>query len=237
MVREDLTKRVVDAIGDSEPELVVIDLIDERFDVVTIDGVRYSVNDYYERLGLDEQMRALADDVLPFVSPERDGAFDEAAHVLAARLVGVAPKAHFVLHAAWYTARSADPEVSFYASAPDAVIVRNARLEAHYNALLHAFGDRLHVVEADYDSLVGDPSHKWGLAHYHYVPSYYERIFTQLEEIRAGADLRRPVGALTAPAAKHTGAREPAPRVADVVPGGGVTALRRLRRAVRKLTP
>jgi hypothetical protein len=235
MVREDLTHGILPALEDDQPDVLVIDLIDERFDVVDVDGSNYSVNDYYERLGLDGHLRERADDTVRFVDPRREETFKESAQILAPRLVDALPSTTFVLHQAWYTARTADPAQPFYASAPDAVVVRNERLAAHYESLLHAFGGRLHVVEADHDLLVGDPNHKWGLAHYHYLPAYYEQIFGQLEAIRAGADLRRPVWSVTTPAARHTGARTDVSRAAKLLSRGRSIMLRPLRWAARTL--
>ena len=196
MVREDLTKSILAETIQAQPELVIFDLIDERFDVVEGSGGRFSVNDYYTRLGLEEQLRQVADRTVPFRDADRDQLFEEAVNAMAGAWLAALPDARFVLHRAWYTAHSADPERHpFYSSAPLHVRGTNERLARHYEALHRAFGSRLLVVEPDPDlHLIGDPGHKWGLAHYHYVPSYYVEALAQISRIHAGANPRpRPV--------------------------------------------
>lgn len=207
MVREDLEKSVLDELASKRPDLVVIDLIDERFDLVSVGGAYYSMSDYYERLELDSSMREASDEVLAFRDDERDVAFERAVGALVPQWLEALSDTRFVLHQAWYTARSSDPERPFYASAPTAVAWCNERLAHHYRCLIEAFGGRLHVVEADRDRLLeADPDHKWGLAHYHYVPGYYEQILTQILDVRAGADRTRTPSSVVVPSPAQCGA-------------------------------
>lgn len=223
MVREDLEKSVLAQLATANPDLVVIDLIDERFDLVSVGGAYYSMNDYYERLELEPSMRDASDDLLAFRDDARDAAFEQAVDQLVPKWLEALPDARFVLHLAWYTARSADPEQPFYASAPTAVAWCNERLAHHYRCLIDAFEGRLHVVEAERERfLVADPGHKWGLAHYHYVPGYYTEILTQLLEVRVGADLTRTATSVTPPTPEECGA---APKPAPVPPAAAGVAL------------
>lgn len=230
MVREDLCKSVLSELASKRPELVVIDLIDERFDLVSVGGAYYSMNDYYERLGLESAMRAASTDVLAFRDDARDEAFAEAVSHLVPQWLEALPDTRFVLHLAWYTARSADLAQPFYASAPTAVAWCNRRLAHHYRCLIEAFGGQLHVVEADLERhLVADPGHKWGLAHYHYVPEYYERILSQILEVRRGADLTRTAESVRPPTPAECGAAPDPVRM----PSGGDRATRPVRRRPR----
>lgn len=240
MVREDLEKSVLAQLATKNPDIVVIDLIDERFDLVSVGGAYYSMNDYYERLELEPSMREASDDVLAFRDDARDEAFEEAVRELVPQWLEALPQARFVLHLAWYTARSADPERPFYASAPTAVAWCNERLAHHYRCLIEAFGGRLHVVEADRERLlVADPEHKWGLAHYHYVPGYYAEVLTQILEVRVGADLTTTAETVIAPTSEECGAATTPPRAvssADAEPARErvATFMRRVGRRARR---
>jgi len=128
MVREDLTKEVVTDLVANQPDVLVIDLIDERFDVIRIEQSCYTMSDYYERLGLEPALR----------------------------------------------------EVATHATSS------NEALAAWYASLRSAFGRRLQILEAPRDLLVGDPAHRWGLAHYHYDPEYYTWILTGLHKVADG---------------------------------------------------
>lgn len=186
MVREDLTKEVVADLVASQPDILVLDLIDERFDVVQVCGSWYTMSDYYERLGLVAALRAAASATSSYRSPERPRKFDAAASLLAPELASALPRTRIVLHQAWYTARSADPSVQFYPTATKNALSSNEALSAWYGSLRSAFGRRLHVVEPPRELLVGDPEHRWGLAHYHFVPGYYAWMMAALLKIADG---------------------------------------------------
>lgn len=191
MVREDLTKEVVADLVASQPDVLVIDLIDERFDVVQVRGSWYTMSDYYERLDLVPAVRAAATATSAYRSPERLRQFDAAASFLAPELASALPRTRIVLHQAWYTARSADPAVQFYATATKNALSSNEVLSSWYGSLRSAFGRRLHVVEPPRDLLIGDPKHRWGLAHYHYVPEYYRWMLAALTDLAAGPVMPR----------------------------------------------
>jgi len=186
MVREDLTKEVVADLVLNQPDVLVIDLIDERFDVIQIDQGWYTMSDYYERLGLEPALREVATQTSLYRSPERNLQFRAAASKLAPVLASALPQTRVVLHQAWYTSRTADPAIPFYATATKHAMSSNEALAAWYASLRSAFGRRLHVLEAPRDLLVGDPAHRWGLAHYHYVPEYYTWILTALHKVADG---------------------------------------------------
>jgi hypothetical protein len=186
MVREDLTKEVVADLVASQPDVLVVDLVDERFDVVQVGGSWYTMSDYYERLGLEVAMRFAASVSSAYRSPERAVQFDEAVALLAPELASALPRTHIVLHQAWYTARTADPAQPFYSTATKHAMSSNESLARWYASLRHGFGRRLHVLEPPRELLVGDPAHRWGLAHYHYVPEYYTWMLAALNGVADG---------------------------------------------------
>lgn len=189
MVREDLAKTILHEAVATQPAVMIFDLIDERFDLLRVGPSWYSANDYYPRLELEDDLRAASERTVAFRDADRDELFPQAVRELAQQWMDALPDTQFVLHRAWYTARSADPDNHpFYASAPQAVRWCNERLARHYAALHEAFGTRLLVVEPDPDRhLVADPGHKWGLAHFHYVPGYYESCLEQIRRIAEGS--------------------------------------------------
>ncbi|WP_461045869.1 DUF6270 domain-containing protein [Terrabacter koreensis] len=234
-VREDLVKAIVPALQEASPELIIFDLIDERFDVVVVGEGRYTLNDYYTRLGLEDALRAEGDDLSAFRDADREELFAEAVAVVAPQLIESLPQTKFVLHQAWYTARCIGPDAEFYASAGRHVAWTNARLAHHYTVLIAAFGNRLHVVEPDRaECLVADSEHRWGLAHYHYVPEYYEQAGRQLAAIRSGPLLAEPAAVPTPPTPAESGAEHPerVPAAAPTSDGQRVLDGLRRRRSV-----
>ena len=226
-VREDFDKTIVGALIESDPDLVVFDLIDERFDIVALAGSSYTLSDYYTRVGVEEPLREASEHLSQFKDEERGDLFAEAACVIAPQLIGPLPATKFVLHQAWYTARSTDPDQVFYDSAADHVAWNNRRLAHHYAALIDAFGDRLHVIEADRAScLVSDPGHRWGLAHFHYTPEYYEQIARALEAVHLGNLTCAPSAHPAVPTPAESGAQE---QVQAVLPPAAVDVPRESR--------
>lgn len=233
MVREDLTSAVVGLVDTAQPHVLVIDLIDERFDVVDVAEGRYTVSDYVGRAGLEAELRERASRVSRFRDEDRQADFAEAVDRLAPELLKKLPDTRIVLHQAWFTARSADPDAQqFYASAPAVTAWANNRLAGHYATLRGAFAGRLHVVEAPRELLIGDPAHRWGLAHYHYVPGYYESVLAQLEGI-AGGPVAPPPGASVPPADTPDPAITGAEAVAVRPPATPVK--KRRKRSVRRI--
>ena len=186
MVREDLTKEVVGDLAVSQPDVLVVDLVDERFDVVQVGGSWYTMSDYYGRLGLEPVMRDVATVTSSYRTPDRARQFTAAAALLAPELASALPRTRIVLHQAWYTARTADPATPFYPTATRHAMSSNEALAVWYTSLRSSFGRRLHVIEPPREMLVGDPAHRWGLAHYHYVPEYYAWMLSALGSIANG---------------------------------------------------
>jgi len=186
MVREDITKEVVADLVASQPDMLVVDLIDERFEVVQVLGSWYTMSDYYERLKLRDQLHAAATSISLYRSPERQQQFKVAASLLAPELVSALPKTRIVLHQAWYTAKSVDPAVPFYPTAPKHAASSNEALSGWYRSLRSAFGRRLHILEPPRDLLIGDPGHRWGLMHYHYIPEYYTWMLAAMGDLADG---------------------------------------------------
>jgi hypothetical protein len=212
MVSEDRDHSILERTAGTAPDLVIFDLIDERFDVVKVGDAYYTVSDYYGRLELEEPLRDAATETVPFRDQAREPLFAAAAADLAPKWLAALPDTRFALHQAWYTARAADPAYRFYSSAPTHVAWSNRRLAAHYAALRTAFGQRLHIIEPNRrDHLIADAEHKWGLAHFHYVPSYYEQALAQIEGIASGpleAGPAKPTR-LTVPSPAESGAEGP----------------------------
>ena len=157
-------------------------------------------------------MREAASETVPFRDDAREAMFAEAVAELAPKWLEALPTTRFALHQAWYTARAADPAQRFYPSAPAHVAWSNRRLAAHYAALRDAFGSRLHIIEPERRAhLVADAGHKWGLAHFHYVPSYYQQVLAQVEAVVAGP-LHARRSRLTVPSPAESGAEATATR-------------------------
>lgn len=189
-VRTDLSKTGLDDIIRFRPDIVLLDFIDERFDLLVGDGAVVTASWELETSGWD---------ALPPLMPLRrlDALGDADATLwrrsldaLATLFTPGAPLsgARPVLHAAAWAGALRDASGRTEALEPDLEITpgrrasraaHNARL-ARMHALTCAAIPGLEVVKAP-DSLVfSDPDHVWGLSPFHYVGDYYAEIWRQL---------------------------------------------------------
>jgi hypothetical protein len=188
VVREDLVGDVFEQVIAAQPHVLLIDLIDERFDVVRVGPRWYTMSDYYGRAGLEAPMRSLAEEAVAYRSPERAELFRAAVARVAPVLARALPRTRLVLQQAWYTARSVDPEAGeFYSTATAHAVSSNEALAGFYESLRTSFGRRLHVIEPDRaQHLCSDPAHRWGLMHFHYVPGYYHDVLADVLKVARG---------------------------------------------------
>ena len=189
-LRTDLSKTGLDEIIRFRPDIVLLDFIDERFDLLVGDGAVVTASWELETSGWD---------ALPPLMPLRrlDALGDADATLwrrsldaLATLFTPGAPLsgARPVLHAAAWAGALRDASGRTEALEPDLEITpgrrasraaHNARL-ARMHALTRAAIPGLEVVKAP-DSLVfSDPDHVWGLSPFHYVGDYYAEIWRQL---------------------------------------------------------
>lgn len=193
MVREDLAKDVVDQVVAGQPDLVVLDLIDERFPVLRFDRSWVTWSNYLEQVPALTELEEHADERLPFGDERRHDLFRAAAGSRLVALAEALPKVPLVLHQAWFTAASSDPEVRMYEGAAAHSERMNSALERSYDAMSDALGDRLVRVEAPRTTLFADAGHRWGLAHFHYVPEYYTPMLATLTALARGEHAAAPV--------------------------------------------
>ena len=185
MVREDLGRLVVERLIEARPNLVVIDLIDERFDLIdTGDGVWITESDYLSQTSMHEELTGFPRNALR--SPDRLTLFAAAAPVIAARLTTGLPDVPFVLHAAFFTPIPTDDTTTFYTSAGENAVITNEVLAACGQLIQQSLGDRVLTFTPRPEVMRADAGHKWGLLMYHCEREYYFDLLDALEAAANG---------------------------------------------------
>lgn len=183
MVREDLGKSIVDRLVQHRPDIVVLDLVDERLQLLRLGKGWITGSDYLQRTELWTRALAEADEVSSMTQPKRRKLFAAAAKRVVRRLVRDLPGTTFVLHEAPYTTRVADgtslpePQAGWARSLDAAQRPMMEVLEAE-------FGPRLVRVTPPPEVSVADPEHRWGITSYHYVEAYYHWLIDALLVVR-----------------------------------------------------
>jgi hypothetical protein len=248
VVGEDLDKTIVERLVASEPDVVVIDLIDERFDVVQVEEGAWITASTY--LGQSDFGRALRHSGLPRMtpsSPERPAAFDAAVGSLAGRLLDLPADVPVVLHCAWFTVLGLDGEPAFAEDRYQYAHRHNVRLAAYATAIRDALGDRAVLLLPRDDMLRADPDHQWGLDHFHYGQAYYDEFLAAIVCAAEGRDHPllqrggeiRPPGAMAALAKQAWRRKAAAARAESGATGatGTAASARGWRRTLGALAP
>lgn len=230
MVREDFGRLVVERLVASAPDLVVFDLIDERFDVLdTGAGAWITESDYLKGTPMFEDLADVPRN--PLLSAVRAQLFARSVDQLAPRLLEALPGVPIVLHGSFYTSVSTDPEAQFYANATRDAALMNAALATLGRELQRGFGDRILTYVGDPATRVADAGHKWGLSMYHYAEPYYVDLLDALEAVVAGRTHRLLLerGAPIEPPSVAVEAESVRRRLRQRLPAPVLTAYRSLR--------
>ncbi|MGB2710080.1 MAG: DUF6270 domain-containing protein [Conexibacter sp.] len=173
----DFQKTFFATLAEARSEWLVVDLIDERFDILrgTPEGAFVTRSSAFQAAGLDEA------DQLGLVPVRRMSSlgcelFDLAARDFAARVSAIIPPERVVLHRAlWCTRYVRDGEVrEFPPERLELCRRQNAMLVRGYDALERAFGGRAVTIELDPERELADAGHRWELEPFHYAATYNE---------------------------------------------------------------
>jgi hypothetical protein len=172
-VLADFQKTFFRDLADTRPDWLVIDLIDERFDLLRSDGSFVTRSSAYQAAGLGEQGdRQL--ELVRRMSEEGCALFEAAAPEFASRVLEVVPSERVVLHRAlWCTHYRRDGEVlPFPDDRMELCRRQNAMLDRAYGLLEAAFGREVTTLAVDPARDLADAHHRWQLEPYHYERSY-----------------------------------------------------------------
>ena len=170
MVSCEINKELPKLISSSpSDQIIVLDLIDERFHLLRVEGVLYSRSGEFQKLGgLESKLEAK----LSFQNrPELDEWKAGVAELL--RLAGTN---RIVLNKAKWASNNELDEVCWN---EEEVSQANRTLEYMY-AYIEGLGVTK-VIEYPTDLIKIDSSHKWGVSPFHYIPSFYQHAMQELE--------------------------------------------------------
>ncbi|WP_282266845.1 DUF6270 domain-containing protein [Stenotrophomonas sp. PS02298] len=175
MIRGDIEKNCFSVLSESSAAEVIVDLIDERFSIIEVAGGYLTESASFVKAGL---LQRLPDGAQKISFLSRDEVDRQALVAFAGKLRQTG-KRIFIHKAFWATSFVDNGQLldfekkDFYARMNDGLVWR-------YELLSDLLPEAA-VLQAPADSRVSDPAHRWGLAPFHYVPSYYDSIRAQLD--------------------------------------------------------
>lgn len=178
-VLEDFDKRFIAELEGERLDWLVVDLIDERFDVLRTPSSFVTCSSAYQSAGLAredgfERIRRLTGEAATLL--------EEAVATFVARVTAVlAPERVIVHRARWLTRfRDGDAVHDFPA---DFAAHHNAALDHGYDALERHLGGRAHAIALDDGRYLADARHRWALEPCHYEADYNAAALARLRAL------------------------------------------------------
>ncbi|HZO36323.1 MAG TPA: DUF6270 domain-containing protein [Solirubrobacteraceae bacterium] len=167
----DFEKTFFASLAATRPDWLVIDLIDERFDLLCVGDSFVTNSSALQAADLDGQ--TLEGEHLRRMSAEGCELFDRAVAAFAERVTAIVPAERVLLHRALWCPRYRDDDaiVDFDERRIELCRLQNAMLTRGYDALADAFGSTASLA-VDPASDVADAAHHWKLEPFHYTSSY-----------------------------------------------------------------
>lgn len=189
-VVQDVAKQGLEALLAFRPTHLILDLIDERFDLLSLGGAFITHSWELEEAGYRRQPPFQNAHAIQRLSPACEdlwmqGALDLAAFIEATPLRDAA----VILHEAQWAERYLDADgverrfeviEIFEGHAADASR-HNGLLRTYQRALVELM-PKMKRVSAPHGRLA-DENHRWGLSPFHYAPAYYDDIRAQLRAL------------------------------------------------------
>jgi hypothetical protein len=189
MVEEDFSKTIIDRLVEHQPDLVVLDLVDERLQLARVGKTWITASEYLKQTTLGPQALADADETSAATHWRRNRLFSAATKRLSRRLIRELPHSTFVLNEAPYTTRVGDGTALPEPQAGWARQLNDAQ-QPMMRALIEQFGARLVRATPPPEVCLADPTHRWGVASYHYVDDYYHWLIDTLLSVEPTAPPR-----------------------------------------------
>lgn len=166
-VLADLHKTFFSSLAEAHPDWLVIDLIDERFDLLRCSGSIITRSSAFQACGLGDEDGL---ELVPVrrMSDQGEQLFADAARRFAGRVLEVLPGERVILHRAHWCSRYRDGDqvASFPEQRRQLCVAQNAMLQRGYDALDRAFAGR--ALTLTHDAALADAGHRWQLEPFHY---------------------------------------------------------------------
>ena len=170
-VIEDFGKSFLAGLAHDRLDWLVVDLVDERFDVLRKPGSFVTCSSAYRNAGLEQddgfaRVRRLTGEAAQLV--------ERAARDFAERVTDAVPSDRVIVHRARWMTRYRDGEElhEFPAQRADFVAHNNAALDHAYDVLQEHLGKRAKTIALDHARHAADARHRWGIEPYHYDARY-----------------------------------------------------------------
>ena len=173
MLLNDLDKTTTSLIKATPHDILLLDFVDERFNLLLSGRSLFSLSGELEKSGVETEGRVV-------VTPDSDSFLSLWLAGLG-RLLSEVDPAKVVLNRAYWAEHFPDGSD---ASSRGWIQRNNAVLQRLYDAVDKYWS--LRRIDYPREILVADPGHKWGVAPYHYTGAFYAHTLAVLDQIVKG---------------------------------------------------
>lgn len=173
MVVQDFQKDFMESTNQFKPDIVIIDFIDERFDLFKYNNAYVTrtnefVNGKVETLYTFEQV--------PRFQESTHELWEQSCEMFVKKLLEVVPEDKIYLHEAYWAEGFLDGDgITLFENQDE--ILRNNEMLARYYSHFKKLCPGATIVSAD---RVSDVNHVWGKSPMHFTEDYYKNIYNQL---------------------------------------------------------
>jgi hypothetical protein len=166
------------------PDWLVIDLIDERFNVLRTAGSFVTESSAFQGAGL-ARLERLSFSTVRRLTDEAERLFDAAAESFVERVTQIVPADRVILHRGLWLTRYRRGELFEDFPEPRLTYARrnNEVLGRQYDLLQGLLGGDIHVIGPELDRHVADYEHKWALEPFHYEEAYNAAAIAAIREL------------------------------------------------------
>jgi hypothetical protein len=184
-VVEDFAKSFFADLERNAPDWLVVDLIDERFEVLWTGGSCVTRSSAFVSAGLDDAVDGERDPTRR-LTPEADELLGAALAAFADRVTAVVPAERVIVHRAGWLTRYRDGEAvsDFDPERARFAERHNEALDRAYDALEARLGSARSIA-LDRGRFAADARHRWNLEPFHYEPAYNAAAIEQLRSLVA----------------------------------------------------
>jgi hypothetical protein len=185
MVFWDLNKEFLKKLTDFQPDSILLDFIDERFDIIKYDGGYYTRSNYLVNSGVLDRMIGYQIIRRQAVGDLWMEACREIGYVLCSLTDNIIlHKTHW---ATCYRNTESDDIVDFDTNTAHIAHINNNILNSYYDTIQMVIPD-LKVIDYNPALLYSDFAHEWGKDYFHFGDQYYrdisEKITSIFDELR-----------------------------------------------------
>lgn len=183
VVLNDYNKSIFSQVVQKKPEIIIIDLIEERYDLIKIGNSFITRSD--EQVKINPAIKEYSEEMIVRRDSElAHNLFEPHANLFCHKINSLFPDVKVILHNARYS--------DYYLSNgkifkfDDLKCAKNnqsnLRLD-YYLSILSKNIKNSHILSIDKELSIGNNDHKWGLSPFHYIDEYYEEFIKKLQSI------------------------------------------------------